>query len=451
MIRATALLHFLLQQHIDFFAGVPDSTLKVLCALLSQAGAGAANTTAHHAACANSDVFADAEQALLSQSQPHTSSAWRYLITANEGNAVALCAGHYLATGRAGCVFMQNSGLGNCVNPLLSLNDKQVFAIPVLLLVGWRGAPHMADEPQHVKQGQVTLELLECMGISYVVVSPETTEEQLWPQLSAVLKQMQQESKPVAVVIKPQSLAHEVVAASDSSTPVRTLEKMAVIASLVPLIDAQQGRIFASTGHIARELYQVRCQQAQPKQRLSQEQYSPGLPVRSTATTATGAALSIGTDICSVHHEHDFYCVGSMGHLSSLALGYALEKPQQPVFVLDGDGALLMHLGALYVIGAAAPQNFYHLVFDNAAHDSVGGQAIASERIDYEKLALSLGYRQAFTVTVAEQLEPTFKRMVASTGPCLLVIKVGKGAPRDLMRPDLPMQQLKLLFMAAGC
>lgn len=449
MIRASALLQFLLAQQIDFYAGVPDSTLKVLCALLSApAGAGAANDNMQLAAAtATSGVTAKTEQMVTSQtqsqaqsqsllqSQSQTPLPWRYIITANEGNAVALCAGHYLATGRAGCVFMQNSGLGNSVNPLLSLNDPQVFALPTLLLVGWRGAPQMPDEPQHVKQGQVTLELLECMGISYVVVDGLTTEEQLWPQLQELLFKMQRNLQPVALVIKPNSFVSEALPQHTLLEPaVRLLHKMDVIASLVPCIDALQGRIFASTGHIARELYQVRCQQ-QLQQQHEQAQVKPEAQAHEPANV--------------VHHEHDFYCVGSMGHVSSLALGYALEKPQQPVFVFDGDGSLLMHLGALYVIGAAAQQNFYHLVFDNAAHDSVGGQHIASERINYEQLALSLGYRQAFTVTSEEQLEPTFQRMVSSTGPCLMCIKVRKGAPRDLMRPDLPMTTLKQLFMAA--
>ena len=379
MISASTLLNSMCAAHFTFYAGVPDSTLKSWCFELEARSA---------------------EQQV------------RAITTANEGNAIALCAGHYLATGQAGCVFMQNSGLGNAVNPLASLSAPEVYGIPMLLLIGWRGAPCIPDEPQHALQGKITLDLLETLSIPYEVLEPNDDEAVMQRKLTSVVTSLTQRSSPAALVVKPKALSADSVIPASQVTNTGTLDKFEVIARLTELAPSAT-RFFASTGHIARELYQVRHQSAEA-------------------------------------HGSDFYCVGAMGHVSSIALGYALSHPQEHIVVLDGDGALLMHLGALYVIADQAQETcFHHIVFDNAAHDSVGGQPIASARVDYQQVALGLGYRETFIVRTMNQLESCFAQMLTTQGPSLMVKKKKKGAPADLMRPDLTPQQMKEAFMHA--
>ena len=396
MITALSLVHALWQKHIGFYAGVPDSTLKSLCALLA---------------------YISAQPRSSDASEELQDLGVKYTIAANEGNAVALCAGHYLATGQAGCVFMQNSGLGNCVNPLTSLTDPDVYSIPMMLIIGWRGAPQVHDEPQHAKQGRITLSMLDTLEIPFEVISEADNDDSLFSKLSSLVQIMWQDLKTVALVIRPKSFAplppnvDSFVAAQFNGYVLYKYEAIAKLASLCSQMHGQGKavKIFASTGHIARELFQVRAHQQQT-------------------------------------HCNDFYCVGSMGHVSSIALGYSMAHPQQQVFVFDGDGACLMHLGALYVIGAQDLPHFHHIVFDNAAHDSVGGQQISSEKVNYEAVARALGYTQTCTVRTITELEAAFESFSAS-GPSLMVVKVSKGAPSDLMRPDLTPVQMKQLFM----
>ena len=298
------------ENSITFFAGVPDSLLKSFCAYLSD----------------------------------HTSLE-KNIITANEGGAVALAAGHYLATGQPGLVYMQNSGLGNAVNPLTSLADEKVYSIPLLLLIGWRAEPGVKDEPQHAKMGEITLKMLETLKIPYRVLG-DNFEKTIREAKDYMIKN----SAPFAIVVKKDTFesyppARLSLAVDNSGL----LSREEAIKTIVPLLE-DDNVIVSTTGMASRELFELR------------ERNKQG-------------------------HERDFLTVGSMGHASQIALGIALEKPSQPVYCFDGDGAVIMHMGHLAIIGQVKPENFRHIVFNNLVHDSVGGQPTAARNISFAKIS----------------------------------------------------------------
>ncbi len=350
---------------IRFFCGVPDSLLKDFCAYLS-------------------DNLPDGEN----------------IITANEGNATALACGYYLATGEPACVYMQNSGLGNCVNPLLSLADEEVYKIPMLLVIGWRGEPGVKDEPQHVKQGKATVPLLEAMGIENRVLNDVA-------DVNKAVSYIRQTNKPYTLIVRKGTfdkykLNRVYADCSDFS-------REDAIAGVVSLI-GREALVVSTTGMISRELYEIR------------EKAGSG-------------------------HQNDFLTVGSMGHSSSIALGIALQKPQRKVYCFDGDGAVLMHMGAAAVVCSLKPENFRHIVFNNAAHDSVGGQPTVCGGIDFVAWARSVGYCFARTVRNEQELRDVFDEFANTGGPAFLEIKVKKGARPDLGRPKEKPQENKALFM----
>lgn len=341
---------------IDFFAGVPDSLLKNICAYL----------TAH-------------------------SPKKRNIIAANEGAAVGLAAGHYLASGRMGVVYMQNSGLGNTVNPLMSLTDEDVYNIPVLLLVGWRGEPGKHDEPQHVKQGKVTIPLLDAMGIRNTVMATE--EADLARQLDEAIQYMQDTKRAFAFVI--QKGTFDEYKLPSVAAPELNMSREEAIQTVAGGIEPN-AVIVSTTGMISRELFEYR------------------------ANNGMG-------------HDRDFLTVGSMGHASQIALGIALEQPDRPVYCFDGDGATIMHMGSLGIVGDMGVRNYTHVVFNNGAHDSVGGQPTVGLRINIPAVALACGYRSVRSVDNMEDL----KAALQEKGECprLIEVKVKKGARKDLGRP----------------
>jgi phosphonopyruvate decarboxylase len=372
MIEAKLFYDLLTQSGVNFFTGVPDSLLKSFCAYIMD----------------------------------HADAA-RHSIAVNEGAAIALASGYHLATGAIPLVYMQNSGLGNATNPLLSLVDADVFRIPLLLVIGWRGEPGGApDEPQHLKQGKATLPLLRAMDIPCVILADDA--DGCRDQVDACLRSVRETNSPHALVIRSGVFAPYSLQKTEPDQGELSREE-----AIELLLGAAPGGIcFSTTGMASRELYEIR-------ERLGQG------------------------------HERDFLTVGSMGHASQIALGAALQRPDMNVTVLDGDGALLMHLGALAAIGCAKPANFRHIILNNGAHDSVGGQPTLGLRIDLPAIARACGYAQAATVTNAAELRAALaeKTPAGKTGPVFLEIRVRRGARKDLGRPKLSPEENKRLLM----
>jgi len=357
---------------IDFFAGVPDSLLKSLCAYVTD-----------------------------------TAAPDRHVIAANEGSAVALAAGHHLATGGIPLVYMQNSGIGNAVNPLLSLVDPDVYGIPLVLAIGWRGEPGVHDEPQHKKQGKVTLALLDAMGIPYSVVSGDPVEFEA--QAKACVDHVRSAKSPYALVVKKDAFAPYEL---KTKRPVEAEMTREEAIERVMLAQGAKDAIVSTTGMASRELCELR------------EKHGMG-------------------------HERDFLTVGSMGHASQIALALAMRKPGRRVTCLDGDGALIMQMGGLATIGDRKPANLGHVVLNNGAHDSVGGQPTVALGIDVPALALALGYRRASTARTRAELDAALAAEFARSGdgPALIEVRVRKGSRKDLGRPKASPEENKRALM----
>ena len=358
-------------QGIDFFAGVPDSLLKNICAYISD--------------------YIDPSH---------------NIIAANEGAAIGLAAGHYLATGKAGLVYMQNSGEGNAVNPLASLTDKDVYNIPVFLLIGWRGKPGIHDEPQHIKQGKITLDLLDVLGIKYEILSKD--EKTASQQITLLTNHMASTKEAVALVVEKDTFeAYSIQKIENVNLPMSREEAIDIVASSLDDEDI----IVSTTGMISRELFEFRT------------------------------ANNLG-------HDRDFLTVGSMGHASQIALGIAIEKPDRRVWCFDGVGACIMHMGGLAVLASKSPKNYFHIVFNNGAHDSVGGQPTVGLKIDLPAIATAVGYPHTFTVENKAALSVLLKEAKNLEGPVFIEIKVRKGNRKDLGRPTTTPIQNKEAFMA---
>lgn len=370
MLNCSWFYAFLNEQGINFFTGVPDSLLKDFCAFLE-------------------------EQA------PRE----RHIIAANEGNALALAAGHYLASGEPGLVYMQNSGLGNAVNPLTSLVDPLVYSIPALLLIGWRGEPGVKDEPQHLKQGRITLELLETLGVKHALLPRDAAAA--GELLGRAAARMKERREPFALVVsrgtfKPYARKNDPASSYEMA---REEAVQRVLSSLGPT-----DIVVSTTGGTSREVFEFR------------------------------AAANEG-------HQRDFLTVGSMGHASQIALGIALARPQRQVYCLDGDGALIMHMGSLAVIGRSSPPNLKHILLNNGAHDSVGGQPTAALNLDIPAIARACGYRKALHAAGREELNGALEELVNSPGPAFLEVMVRKGSRKDLGRPTTTPVENKRAFM----
>lgn len=371
MISPAYFFNLLQQQGFNFYTGVPDSLLKDFCAYVT-------------------DNTADKD----------------HIIAANEGNAVALAAGYHLATGKVGVVYLQNSGLGNCVNPLTSLTDKEIYSLPLLLLIGWRAEPGKKDEPQHRKMGRITLPLLETLEVSYQVL-PENEEEAKTAVRKAV-EYLNNHKTPYALVVREGTFdSYSLKTKQETHFPLIREEAIKVAASCLDKEDI----IVSTTGKTSRELFEFR--------------------------KAAGHG-----------HHQDFLTVGSMGHSSAIAVGIALQKPQQKVYCFDGDGAFIMHMGILSTVGKLQPSNFNHIVFNNFVHDSVGGQPTAADAIDIPALAKANGYKHVFQAQTAEEIKHCLGVMKNKAGPILLEIRCNKGARKDLGRPTQSPDENKQQFVA---
>jgi len=367
----TCFINVLKKHDLDFFTGVPDSQLKAFVDYLT-------------------DTLGSPD---------------RHIIAANEGNAVALAAGYHLATGKIPCVYLQNSGLGNIVNPVVSLLSEKVYQIPCVFVIGWRGEPGLHDEPQHLFQGAITLETLNLLGIEHMVIDKETTEKQLSEKMVCFKKSLDS-GKSVAFVVKRDGLSYD-------NTPVYknrySARREDIIHSIVKV--AKDDLIIATTGKTARELFEIRKREKQP-------------------------------------HHCDFLTVGSMGHSSSIALGVALNQPERRVWCIDGDGAALMHMGAMATIGALSPPNFIHVLVNNEAHESVGGQPTVASKIDFCGIARGCGYSSVFQAVTLEEFESMLSDIQGTPGPIFIEVKSAIGSRSDLGRPTSTPVENKEAFMS---
>lgn len=355
----------------DFYTGVPDSQLKALCNYLM-------NT--------------------------YGIDAKHHIIAANEGNCTAIAAGYHLATGKVPVVYMQNSGEGNIINPVASLLNDKVYAIPAVFIVGWRGEPGVHDEPQHIYQGEVTVKLLEDMDIKTFVIGKDTTDE----EVSNVMKDFKgvlASGKDVAFVIRKGALSYDgkVVYKNDN-----TMLREEIIRHITAV--SEDDPIVSTTGKASRELFEIREANNQP-------------------------------------HKYDFLTVGSMGHSSSIALGVALNKPEKKIWCIDGDGAVLMHMGAMAVIGSNAPSNMIHVVINNGAHETVGGMPTVASNIDLVSIAKACGYKYAVSVDDFDSLDAKLTEAKGRDGLSLIEVKCSIGARDDLGRPTTTAIENKEAFM----
>ena len=327
-----------------------------------------------------------------------------HVIAANEGNAAAIAAGYHLATGKVPVVYMQNSGEGNIINPAASLLNEKVYGIPCLFIVGWRGEPGVHDEPQHIYQGEVTVRLLEDMDIAHFIISKETTEDEIVAK-RAEFREIFAAGKQAAFVVRKGVLEFDGKVKYENSN---SMTREEIIRHVVEFTGSDP--IVSTTGKASRELFEIR------------------------------AARGEG-------HERDFLTVGSMGHASSIAFGIAVQKPETRVWIIDGDGAALMHMGAMAVIGANAPSNIVHIVLNNGAHESVGGMPTVAESIDLVRIAQGCGYKNVLSAADFDELDAALKSASTSDALTLIEVKCAIGARTDLGRPTTTAKENKEAFI----
>lgn len=354
----------------DFYTGVPDSQLKPLINHL---------------------------MGTYGIDQKH------HVIAANEGNCAALAAGYHLATGKTPVVYMQNSGEGNIINPVASLLNEKVYAIPTVFIIGWRGEPGLHDEPQHIYQGEVTIKLLDDMDIKSFVIGKETTDEEVATAMEG-FRALLATGKDVAFVIRKGALS------TDVKVEYKNDNKMVREEIIQHIVKATgEDPIVSTTGKASRELFETRVANGQS-------------------------------------HKYDFLTVGSMGHASSIALGVAINKPEQKIWCVDGDGAVLMHMGAMAVLGANAPKNMVHIVINNGAHETVGGMPTVASNIDLVGIAKACGYPYAVSVDTFEDLDKELADAKNRDELSLIEVKCSIGAREDLGRPTTTALENKINF-----
>lgn len=357
---------------INFYTGVPDSQLKALCDYVTKEY-GIGNN---------------------------------HVIAANEGAGVGLAAGHYLATGSPAVVYMQNSGIGNAINPICSLINEKVYQIPMLFVIGWRGQPGVKDEPQHIFQGEITLKLLDCLNIPYFILKKDTTEDEMDSALKEANTALSQK-KPFALVVQKGALEMCDKVDYGNDYP---LSREEIVKTIIDGM-GESDIVVSTTGKLSRELFEAREERGE----------------------------------C---HKRDFLTVGSMGHSSMIAMGIAMEKPDRRVYCLDGDGASLMHMGSMAVLTSQQSKNLIHFVINNSAHETVGGMPTVSGNIDFPALAKSVGYAHVFTATNAVELKAVISKLDGMSGPIFVEVKANLKSRADLGRPTTTPAQNKDDFMS---
>ena len=364
-------IDFINELDADFYTGVPDSQLKPLCNYLMNTYGIDKN---HH------------------------------MIAANEGNCVGLAAGYHLATSKVPVVYMQNSGEGNIINPVASLLHEKVYNIPMIFIVGWRGEPGVHDEPQHIYQGEITIKLLDDLGIKSYILDKDTTTQDL-REVMKEFNELLKEGKQVAFVVRKNALEYdEKVEYSNDNT----MNREDIIEHIVKV--SGRDPIVSTTGKASRELFEIREKNHES-------------------------------------HEYDFLTVGSMGHSSSIALGVALSKPNQKVWCIDGDGALLMHMGSLPVIGSVSPNNLVHILINNGAHETVGGMPTAISKVDICKIAEACNYKKIYSVDSFNELDRVLNEVKGNNELTFIEILSSIGARDDLGRPTTTAIENKENFM----
>lgn len=356
-------------RNVSFFTGVPDSLLSDFCAYVDD-----------------------------------NSERGEHIITANEGNAIALAAGHYMATGKVPVVYMQNSGLGNSVNPLTSLVDSEVYGIPILLIVGWRGEPGVNDEPQHVKQGRITPGQLDLLELPYGILDADSDIDSL---LSEMFAKLQSTRSPVALLVR--KGAFRGYKSQPKPATAFQLSREEALRQILRQADARD-LVVSTTGKTSREVFELRVERGEA--------------------------------------QRDFLTVGGMGHTASLALGVALGRQNRRVLCLDGDGSVLMHMGALAIIGSMKPKKFIHVLLNNGAHESVGGQPTVADQVDFSSIARAVGYAGYYVAVDQASLAKCWQELALVSGPVMLEVKIKNSSRSNLGRPTSTPQENKLAFIA---
>lgn len=352
---------------LEYFSGVPDSTFKSWISFLDS---GVGN--------------------------------FQHRGAANEGSAVGHATGYHLATGKVPVVYMQNSGLGNCVNPLTSLANNAIYGIPMVLMVGWRGEPGCCnDEPQHAQMGAVLEPLFQVLDIPFVILEPDKAKAQIQDMKCQALEG----PRPVALVVRKGLFQSYEDKKRHSHEDGMTREE-----ALEQILDSHTGDeiCVGTTGKTSRELFELRVRKGQS-------------------------------------HSCDFYTVGSMGHASAIAMELALQKPDRQIYLLDGDGALIMHMGTLGTIGSFKPKNLHHILLDNQSHESTGGQPTVSSTLEFDKIAMGNGYCSVECCRTSREFSEALRRQV--DGPRMIVTEIKPGSRSDLGRPTSTPQENKLNFM----
>ena len=370
MIRPSYFYDLLIKNGTDFFAGVPDSLLKNLCAYITD-----------------------------------NAPAEKHIISANEGSATGLATGYHLATGKIPMIYMQNSGEGNMVNPLMSIADPDVYSIPMLIVIGWRGEPGVHDEPQHVKQGKVTCDLLDAMKVPYEVLSDN--EADLPAQFEKAYKYIKENNAQYAFVIRKGTFDEYKLV---NNIPVEGKMSREEAIEKIMLSADDRTAFVSTTGMISRELYEQR-------------------------------------DKHNMGHERDFLTVGGMGHASQIALAIAMQKKDRQVYCVDGDGASIMQMGGMATIGSRKPSNYVHFVLNNGAHDSVGGQPTVGREVDFCEIAEGCGYENVVKVTTPEELDAVLGDAETKEKLTFVEVLVTKGARKDLGRPKSTPVENKIALM----
>lgn len=354
----------------DFYTGVPDSQLRALCDYL----VGCYGVSKQH------------------------------IIAANEGNALAIASGYYMSTKKVPVVYMQNSGIGNIVNPVTSLTTTKVYAIPTIFIIGWRGEPGTLDEPQHIFQGELSLDLLNKLDISTYILDKTTRVDEVIIQME-IFRQSLSLGKSVAFLVKKEGLFYDKKIKYTNSF---TTKREKIIEKIVEY--TKDDIVVSTTGKASRELYEIRERQKKS-------------------------------------HKYDFLTVGSMGHSSSIALGIALYKANSRVWCIDGDGAALMHLGSLAIIGTKDPNNLVHVIINNGSHETVGGMPTVALDIQIDNIAKACGYKAIYSVSNYKELEDALSEIEKNNVLTMLEIKCGIGAREDLGRPKTSPIENKTNFM----
>ena len=365
MIKVNSLINLFKRNKTDFFTGVPDSVLKELSYYLQN------------------------------------KSKKNHVIASNEGSAISLGIGHYLSTKKVPCIYMQNSGLSNALNPLISIAHEKVYSIPLILVIGWRGSPNIKDEPQHNVKGQITQSILRLLNIKYTIIRSDTDLKKFEKQIKVGKKK----SSIVACLIEQGTF--EKIERKKKKNDFYKLDKTLFLKTLLETLE-KDTKVISSTGYNSRELIYLR-------------------------------------DKYKIKDSRDFYMVGGMGHTVSVALGYSLSSKKKTLCI-DGDGSLLMHLGSIKTAGTFADKNFKYILLNNNSHDSVGGQNTYANDIDFKNLSKSLGFKRFYSITNDKNLKKNIKIFLKDDSLSFLEVKVSNNKIKNLPRPT-DLIKIKKLFM----